>query len=114
MLFKFASCFISFFLGTGVSWKDKTFYRRLRLQGEWITFNCAIKTSENATLWFGKTKNEMKYKVDDKKMKLVSKNVFNISNLKTDDGGWYTCIVCGKTRAKLLEVVSGQGKFIAV
>ena len=92
-----------------MSWKDKTFYRRLRLQGEWLTINCAVDTAETMTLWFGKTKHEYKYKVDDKK--LVSKNVFNISNLTTDDGGWYTCEVCGKKRAKFLEV-SGQGNFV--
>ena len=96
-----------------MSWKDKTFYRRLRLQGEWITFNCAIQTSAIVTLWFGKFRNEIRYMlpVHDKKVKLVSKNVFNISNLTTNDGGWYTCVVCDKTHAKFLEV-SGQGNFM--
>ena len=58
------------------------------------------------TLWFGKSKGKptKKLEVDNKKIKLVSKNVFNITNLTTQDHGWYTCQVCGKKRAKFLEV----------
>ena len=95
---------------TGVSWKDTTYYRKIRIQGEWIKINCAITTSENVSLWFGKSKGETtkKLEVDDKKIKLVSKNVFNMTNLTTQDHGWYTCQVCGKKHAKFLDVF-GQG-----
>ena len=97
-----------------VSWKDKTYYRKLRIQGEWIKINCAITASENVTFWFGKSKGEIrkKLKVDKRKIKLVSKNVFNITNLTTEDHGWYTCQVCGKKLAKFLEVAD-QGKAYA-
>ena len=98
-----------------VAWKDRTYYRKLRIQGEWIKINCAITTSETVTLWFGKSKGETtkKLEVDDKKIKLVSKNVFNITNLTTQDHGWYTCQVCGKKRAKFLHVF-GQGTSYSV
>ena len=87
-------------------WKDKTYYRKLRIQGEWIKINCAITTSETVTLWFGKSKGETtkKLEVDDKKIKLISKNVFNMTNLTTEDQGWYTCQVCGKKLVKFVEV----------
>ena len=91
---------------TGISWKDRTYYRKLRIQGEWIKINCAIRISGNVHLWFGKRKGETtkKLKVDNEKIKLVSKNVFNITNLTTEDHGWYTCQVCRKKHAKFLEV----------
>ena len=96
------------------AWKDRTYFRQLRIQGEWIKINCAIRTSENVTLWFGKTKGKItkKLEVDNKKIRLVSKNVFNITDLTTKDRGWYTCQVCGGKHAKFLEVL-GQGKAYA-
>jgi hypothetical protein len=89
---------------------DKTFYRRLRIQGEWIKINCEIGTSANVNLWFGKDvgKTTKKLQVDDKKIRLVSRNVFNITNLRTSDSGWYTCEVCGNTHAKFLEISEGN------
>ena len=93
-----------------MSWKDKTFYRRLRIEGEWLTINCAVDTAETVTLYFGKRM--MGKPVDiNENIKLSAKNVFNITNLTTNDSGWYTCVVCGKKRAKFLEV-SGQGNFV--
>ena len=98
-----------------MSWKDKTSYRRVRIPSEWINFNCAFgtRTSEKVNLWFGDDigRRTKKLQVDNKKIKLVSKNVFNITNLTTSDHGWYTCEVCGKTHTKLLKI-SGQGNFI--
>ena len=98
----------------GVSWKDGTYYRQIRIRGEWIKINCGIRTSESVTLWFGKSRGETtkKLEVDDKNIKLVSKNVFNITNLTTEDHGWYTCEVCGMKHAKFVEV-SNQGKAYA-
>ena len=110
------SCSNSFlFPDTGVSWKDKTLYRRLRIQGEWIKFNCAIETSEKVTLWYGENMGETtkKLQVDNKKIKLIAENVFNMTNLTTNDEGWYTCEVCGKKHNSKLLKVSGQGNSLA-
>ena len=76
-----------------------------------MEFNCGIRSSENVTLWFGKDKNGKKLKLQvDNKIVLVSKNVFNVTRLTTNDDGWYVCKVCGKEKEPFRLEISRNGK----
>jgi hypothetical protein len=57
--------------------------QKSRFPGQWLLFNCSVSTSNHVTLWFKKNrKSEEKLQViADKKIILVSKNIFNITNL---------------------------------
>ena len=74
-----------------------------------MEFNCAIRSSENVTSWFGKDKDGKQLQVDNDKIVLVSKNVFNVTRLTTKDDGLYVCKVCGKEKKIRLEI-SKTGK----
>ena len=54
--------------------------------------DCTVNMEENATLMF----NDKNLTVDNKKVKYVAKNVFNITSLVKEDGGIYACKVCNK------------------
>lgn len=66
----------------------------MRLPGEWILIKCKVPdwaTITNIGLNpLGKTGISYTFYVDDKKIKLVSKNVFNITQLAYNDSGQYT------------------------
>ena len=74
-----------------------------------MEFNCGIRSSENVTLWFGKGNNGKKLQVDNNKIILVSKNVFNVTRLTRKDDGWYVCKVCDNEKKIRLEI-SRNGK----
>ena len=97
------------FLKTVVSWTDSAYWHRFHFQKEWVEFNCAIRSSENVTLWFGKGNDRKQLQVDNDKIVLVSKNVFNVTRLTKEDDGWYVCEVCGKKKEIRLEI-SRNGK----
>ena len=67
-----------------------------RLRGQWTTLDCSslvVHESDNVTLLF-KRKGSSKISfppVDNKKIKLVSKNNFNITRLEYNDTGMYMC-----------------------
>ncbi len=69
-----------------------------------MEFNCEIRSSENVTLWFGKGKDGKKLQVDNNKIVLVSKKVFNVTRLTRKDDGWYVCKLCGKEKEIRLEI----------
>ncbi|XP_028411444.1 fibroblast growth factor receptor 3-like [Dendronephthya gigantea] len=75
--------------------KDLPDYK-IRLIGEWLVIDCTVNTIDDVTLWFG-NKNVT---VDNKRVFLVSKNVFNLTNLTQDmqskSGKEYTCRACGR------------------
>ena len=66
----------------------------MRLPGEWILIKCKVPdwaTITNIGLNpLGKTGISYTFYVDGKKIKLVSKNVFNITRLAYNDSGQYT------------------------
>ncbi len=97
------------FLKTAVSWTDSAHWHRFHFQGEWVELNCTIRSSENVTLWFGKGNDRKQLQVDNDKIVLVSKNVFNVTRLTNEDDGWYVCKVCGKKKEIRLEI-SRNGK----
>lgn len=74
----------------------------MRLEGEWIVINCTVDTATNVTL--------LEFTVDDKKIKLISWNVFNVTNLTKEDEGIYRCKVCGQEKKfKVFLTISDKG-----
>ena len=66
----------------------------VRLPGEWILIHCNVYDGSNVTLSFKpyeKSNAIRELFINDGKIKLVSKNVFNITRLIHDDSGEYTC-----------------------
>ena len=64
------------------------------LPGEWKSIDCStVDDPDNVTLLFKrKGSNKISFpSVDNKKIKLVSKHVFNITNLQYNDTGMYMC-----------------------
>ena len=54
--------------------------------------DCTVNMEENVTLMF----NDRNLTVDNRKVKYVAKNVFNITSLVKEDEGIYACKVCNK------------------
>ena len=84
---------------------------KIRLIGEWLMINCTVTTSDNVTVWYGNNR----VTFDNKKIKLVSKNVFNLTNITHDMAGGdkqYTCRTGGRNvcGTKSLSVYLLQGK----
>ena len=82
-----------------------------RFPEQWVSFKCAVGTSDDAVLWFKKdTKSAEKLQVIDSKIRLVSTNTFNITNLTRKDRGFYRCKVCGKLEKTIifLEILEGK------
>lgn len=80
----------SFNIG-GVQYYNPSF---VRLPGEWILIHCNAYPRSNATLSFKpyETSDALyELPIDDGKIELVSKNVFNITRLARNDSGEYTC-----------------------
>ena len=66
----------------------------VRLPGEWILIDCDVLNRPNATLSFkpdGIQDTIYDLPIDHEKIKLTSKNVFNITRLTHHDSGEYTC-----------------------
>jgi hypothetical protein len=82
------------------------------LSGEWMLMNCSVNTPDNATL-FRKVYGQDKYAVhvDNKKVKMPAKNVFNITNLSSSDRATYTCEVCSVVVKKTI-LSFRKGKFL--
>ncbi|CAB4000217.1 ---NA---, partial [Paramuricea clavata] len=92
-----------------VSWKKiprQLIEQKSRFPGQWFLFNCSISASDHVTLWFMKNrKSEEKLQVIDKKIILVSKNIFNITRLTDKDRGFYICRVCGHEKQIFVEIL---------
>jgi hypothetical protein len=85
--------------------------QKSRFLGQWVSFNCAIGTSDDAVLWFKKNRiSEEKLQVIDTKIRLVSNNTFNITSLTRKDRGFYRCKVSGKLEKKILFLEILEGK----
>jgi hypothetical protein len=85
--------------------------QKTRFPEQWVSFNCAIGTSDDAVLWFKKDiKSEEKLQVIDTRIRLVSTNTFNITSLTRKDRGFYRCKVCGKLEETIifLEILEGK------
>ena len=119
------------FRSAGVSWNKEIgdsrerFSQVSRLTAEWILFDCTVNTADNATLYF-KEINQINVKwltlkvkpvdtlgtvvhVDNKKVTMPVKNVFNLTNISSSDQGAFTCRVCSQSRnPELLR--TGEGK----
>ena len=63
-----------------------------------MVINCAVNVKENVTL--SRLDPPKTLTVDNKKIKLRSNNVFNITNVKEEDKGIYDCTVCGQQRKR--------------
>ena len=76
-----------------------------------MVINCAVNVKENVTL--SRSNPPKTLTVDNKKIKLLSKNKFNITNVKEEDKGIYDCTVCGKRRERrIILSISEQGTVI--
>ena len=99
---------------TAVRWMKipiKHAVQKSRFPGQWVSFNCAVGTSDDAVLWFKKDKNSAeKLQVIDTKIRLVSTNTFNITSLTRKDRGFYRCKVCGKLEKTILFIEILKGK----
>jgi hypothetical protein len=85
--------------------------QKVRFPGQWVSFNCAVGTSDDAVLWFKKNGNsEEKLQFIDTKIRLVSNNNFNITSLTVNDRGFYRCKVRGKLEKTILflEILKGK------
>jgi hypothetical protein len=84
---------------------------KARFAGQWMSFNCAVGASDYAVLWFKKDiKSAEKLLFIDTKIRLVSANTFNITNLTRKDRGFYRCKVCGKLEKSILFLEILEGK----
>ena len=73
-----------------------------------MVINCAVNVQENVIL--SRLNPPKTLTVDNKKIKLLSKNKFNITNVKEEDEGIYDCTVCGKRRKRrIILSISEQG-----
>ncbi|CAB4018202.1 ---NA--- [Paramuricea clavata] len=97
---------------TAVSWMKiprKEVEKKVRFPGQWLLFNCSVNTSEEVTLSFKKNSaSEEKRLVIDKKIILVSKNIFNITSLAYMDMGYYMCRVRRLEKQVFLEILEGN------
>jgi hypothetical protein len=83
--------------------------QKTRFPGQWLLFNCSVNTSDHVTLWFRKNrKSDEKLQVIDRKIILVSKNIFNITRLTDKDRGFYICRVCGQEKQIFAEILKGK------
>ena len=84
--------------------------QKSRFPGQWLLFNCSVSTSNHVTLWFKKNrKSEEKLQViADKKIILVSKNIFKITRLTDKDRGFFICRVCGHEKQIFVEILKGK------
>ena len=80
----------------GVKYYDPSVYR---LRGESYTLNCDRLGMNVRKLTFYPTGSTAMFRlhVDNKKIKMLSKNVYNITNLAYNDSGEYACRVFSKT-----------------
>jgi hypothetical protein len=76
--------------------------------------NCSINTSDNVTLYHTKLTNKETMVSDNKKkIKIVAKNVFNLTNITFADAGTYTCKACNKPiREEPQSLHLGLGKIL--
>ena len=77
------------------------------LVGEWSVIDCRVNNNDNvhATLWF----NREKLTIDGERIKMISKNMFNITNLQLRDKGNYYCKACSQTKS-LATINVKEGK----
>ena len=68
-----------------------------------MVIRCSANVEENVTLWV----EDRKLTVDNKKVKWASKNVFNITNLREEDGGIYKCKFCNEEKIIILSFSKG-------
>jgi hypothetical protein len=90
------------FTTDGVKYYDPSIYRLL---GEWMLINCDVSYWVPTTLSFkpnGST-NISDLHVDNEKIKLASKNVFNITRLMYEDSGHYICTIISCNDAAMVE-----------
>ena len=69
-----------------------------------MVINCAVNVKENVTLYRSNPPKTLT--VDNKKIKLLSTNVFNITNLAEEDNAIYDCTVCGQQRKRRIILSS--------
>ena len=99
---------------TAVRWMEipgELTKQKSRFAGQWVPFICAVSTSDDAALWFKKNRgSDEQLQVIDTKIRLVSNNTFNITNLTNNDRGFYRCKVCGKLEKTILflEILNGK------
>ena len=99
---------------TAVRWMEipgELTKQKSRFAGQWVPFICAVSTSDDAALWFKKNRgSDEQLQVIDTKIRLVSNNTFNITNLTNNDRGFYRCKVCGKLEKTILflEILKGK------
>jgi hypothetical protein len=81
-----------------------------RFPGQWVVISCAVSTSDEATLWFRKSpeSEEELQVIADKKIRLVSKNIYNITRLTDKDKGYYICRICGIQKEIFIEMLKGK------
>ena len=86
--------------------EDTAHIHSMRLEGEWIVINCTVDTAINVTLLLG----DQEITVDDKKIKLIPWNVFNVTNLTKEDEGIFKCRVCAQEKKyKVFLTISDEG-----
>ena len=77
-----------------------------------MVINCAVNVKENVTLSLTKSSKSISRNlmVDNKKIKLLSKNVFNITDVTEKDDAIYDCTVCGQQRERrIILSISKRG-----
>ena len=113
-LFKAFVLALIYHCSAGISWNEDFSKPKSirRLAGEWVLFNCTVNTSDNATLYYNErnsANNLTVVHVDNKRVKMPVKNVFNISNVKSTDEGFFTCKACNQSRKRVfLQIYEGK------
>ncbi|CAB4029960.1 basement membrane-specific heparan sulfate proteoglycan core, partial [Paramuricea clavata] len=78
----------------GIKYYDPSLYR---LRGEWKVINCDVYNWASVSFVFSpvnKSEKPIKFHLPTKKIKLVSKNVYNVTPLAYKDSGQYICNIC--------------------
>ena len=81
-----------------------------------MVINCTVNVEENVIMTLSQKKSSKRIlrqlKVDNKKIKLLSTNVFNITNLTKEDDGIYYCSVCGdRSPHTIILSISNNGNY---
>ena len=79
----------------------------LYLTGEWALADCSVCKGDNVTLWF----RSKKVHVDNKKIKMAAKKIFNITNLSSSDTGMYSCKENSQLVCRSTTVEHRKGKY---
>ena len=81
---------------------------------EWTVFDCRLKNNNltNVTLLHTMYTDVENVRVPDgKKIKLLSNQIFNLTNLTESDEGYYHCLACGEKFYKgIVEILSCKYK----